>query len=56
MLIATPADSNRPVNAVAVYCTPWSVLKISAPRASDSSNASRQNWPSSVFDNRHETT
>jgi hypothetical protein len=29
MLIATPADSKRLVNATAVYCTPWSVLNIS---------------------------
>jgi hypothetical protein len=45
------------VNAAAVYCTPWSVLKISGlPRPNASSNASRQNRPSSVFDKRHERT
>src|SRR5512135_1278123 len=51
MLTATPADSSVPVNAVAVNCTPWSVLKTSGlPPLKASSSISRQNDPSSVFD------
>src|SRR3954463_15679706 len=51
MLTATPADSSRPVNADAVNCTPWSVLKTSGlPDPKASSSISRQNDPSSVFD------
>jgi len=42
-------------DASAVYCTPWSVLKISGePSHNAASNASRQNSPSKVFDNRHD--
>src|ERR687889_423970 len=53
MLTATPADSSRPVNAAAVNCTPWSVLKISGlPPLKASSSISVQNGPSSVFDRR----
>src|SRR5215217_5405800 len=52
MLTATPADSSRPVNAAAVNCTPWSVLKTSGlPPFKASSSIPRQNDPSSVFDN-----
>src|SRR3954452_19019179 len=52
LLTPTPADSSRPVNAAAVNCTPWSVLKISGlPPLKASSSISRQNDPSSVFDN-----
>src|SRR3954462_8381980 len=52
MLTATPADSSRPVNAAAVNCTPWSVLNTSGfPALQASSSISRQNPPSSVFDN-----
>jgi hypothetical protein len=29
MLIVTPANASRSVNAAAVYCTPWPVLYIS---------------------------
>src|SRR5512135_2901009 len=51
MLTATPAASNRPVNASAVNCTPWSVLKTSGfPDPNASPSISRQNAPSSVFD------
>jgi len=51
MLTATPADSNLPVNAAAVNCTPWSVLNTSGlPPLKASSSSSRQNDPSSVFD------
>src|ERR1043165_3954548 len=57
MLTATPADSNRPVNAAAVNCTPWSVLKTSGfPNLKASSSISRQNDPSSVLDNLQATT
>src|SRR3954453_5587421 len=57
MLTATPADSSRPVNAAAVNCTPWSVLKISGlPPLKASSSNSRQNDPSSVFDSRQPIT
>jgi uncharacterized protein YbcI len=34
MLTATPADSNRPVHADAVNCTPWSALNTSGWRGS----------------------
>jgi len=45
------------VNADAVNCTPWSVLKTSGlPRSNASSNRSRQNSPSSVFDSRQART
>src|SRR5919112_6218049 len=57
MLTATPADSSRPVNAAAVNCTPWSVLKTSGfPNLKASSSISRQNDPSSVFDSLQATT
>src|ERR1700721_2737001 len=57
MLTATPADSSRPVNAAAVNCTPWSVLKISGlPPLKASSSISVQNDPSSVFDDRQAIT
>src|SRR3954465_4685809 len=57
MLTATPADSSRPVNADAVNCTPWSVLKISGfPPLKASSSISVQNEPSRVFDSRQATT
>src|SRR5277367_286597 len=57
MLTWTPADSSRPVNDDDVNCTPWSVLNTSGqPRPSASSNASRQNATSSVFDSRHDST
>jgi len=57
MLTDTPADSNRPVHAPAVNCTPWSVLNTSGlPRPNASSSMSWQNAPSSVFDSRHATT
>src|SRR3954454_15171655 len=57
MLTATPADSSRPVNAAAVNCTPWSVLKTSGfPDLNASSSISRQNDPSSVFDSRQART
>ena len=52
IVTATPADSRRPVNASAVNCTPWSVLKTSGfPDLKASSSISRQNDPSRVFDN-----
>src|SRR5262249_9996580 len=54
---AIPASSRRPVYSSAVNWDPWSVLKISGRLiASASSNASRQNRPSSVFDSRQEST
>src|SRR3954465_468638 len=57
MLTATPADSRRPVNASAVNCTPWSVLKTSGfPDLKASSSISRQNAPSSVSDSRQAIT
>src|SRR3954449_8180100 len=57
MLTATCADSGRPVHAPAVNCTPWSVLDTSGlPRPNASSNISRQNAPSSVFDSRQAMT
>src|SRR4051794_12451795 len=57
MLTATPADSNRPVNASAVNCTPWSVLNTSGfATLKASSSISRQNPPSSVFDSLQATT
>src|SRR6185436_11339808 len=57
MLTLAPADSSRPVNGADVNCTPWSVLNTSGqPRPSASSNASRQNSTSSVFDSRHDNT
>ena len=57
MLTATPAPSRHPVNAAAVNCTPWSVLKTSGlPPLKASSSISRQNEPSRVFDSRHATT
>ena len=57
MLTATPAASSRPVNAAAVNCTPWSVLKTSGlPALKASSSISRQNDPSSVFDSRQAIT
>src|ERR1051325_6682081 len=58
MLTWAPADSKRPVNDGDVNCTPWSVLNTSGqpPRHNASSNASRQNSTSSVFDNRHDST
>src|SRR6187455_3769134 len=57
MLTATPAASRQPVNASAVNGTPWSVLKTSGfPDLKASSSISRQNDPSSVFDNLQATT
>src|SRR5947208_16188661 len=57
MLTLAPAASSRPVNDADVNCTPWSVLNTSGqPRLSASSNASRQNSTSSVFDNFQEST
>src|ERR1700722_15802052 len=57
MLTLTPADSSRPVNDADVNCTPWSVLNTSGqPWLNASSNASRQNSTSSVFDNFQEST
>src|ERR1700689_3846604 len=57
MLTLTPADSSRPVNDADVNCTPWSVLNTSGqPRLNASSNASRQNPTSNVFDNFQEST
>jgi hypothetical protein len=57
MLMATPCDWSRDVNASLVNCTPWSVLKISGRRpANASSKASTQNVVSKLFDNRHEST
>src|SRR6266436_9016342 len=57
MLTWAPADSIRPVNDADVNCTPWSVLNTSGqPRLNASSNASRQNSTSSVFDSRHDST
>ena len=57
MLTATPAASSRPVNASAVNCTPWSVLKTSGlPWPKASSSISVQKEPSSVFDSRQATT
>ena len=57
MLIATPASASVPVNADAVNCTPWSVLKTSGlPDASTSRRSSRQDEPSSVFDSLHPST
>src|SRR5581483_1889091 len=54
---AIPASSRRPVYSRDVNWDPWSVLKISGrPIVSASSNASKQNRPSSVFDNRHDST
>ena len=51
MLTATPADRSSPVNAAAVNCTPWSVLKTSGlPDPNASSSISVQNEPSSVFE------
>jgi hypothetical protein len=56
-LTAIPASSKRSVYSCAVNWDPWSVLKISGrPTSSASSNASRQNRPSSVFDTRHDRT
>src|SRR5215210_7002536 len=57
MLTATPAISRQPVNAAAVNCTPWSVLKTSGfPDLKASSSISVQNDPSSVFDSLQATT
>src|SRR3954453_1320135 len=57
MLTATPAASSRPTNAVAVNCTPWSVLKISGlPRPNASSSTSRLDDPSSVLDSPQAST
>src|SRR5438552_19102598 len=57
MLTLAPADSSRPVKHAEVNCTPWSVLNTSGqPRRNASSNASRQNSTSSVFDSRHDST
>src|SRR3954447_2988161 len=57
MLTATPAASSRPVNAPAVNCTPWPVLKTSGfPDPNASSSISAQNDPSSVFDSRQAIT
>jgi hypothetical protein len=57
MLTLAPADSNRPVNDAEVNCTPWSVLNtFGQPRRNASSNASRQNAASSVFDSRYDNT
>jgi hypothetical protein len=57
MLTDTSAVSNRPVNALAVNCAPWSVLKTAGlPPLKASSSNSRQNDPSSVFDSRQAIT
>src|SRR5271167_778547 len=57
MLTLAPAASSRPVKDADVNCTPWSVLNTSGqPWLNDSSNASRQNTTSSVFDSRHDKT
>jgi hypothetical protein len=57
MLIAIPRDASREVNASAVNCAPWSVLKISGrPRLNASSSASWQKLSSNVFDNRQAST
>src|SRR5450755_4954017 len=57
MLTLAPAASSRPVKDADVNCTPWSVLNTSGqPRCNASSNASRQNATSSVFDSRHDST
>src|SRR5471030_3175574 len=57
MLTWTPADSSRPVNDADVNCTPWSVLNTSGQLwLNASSNASRQNSTSRVFDSRHDNT
>src|SRR3979409_1286143 len=57
MLTLAPAASSRPVKDADVNCTPWSVLNTSGqPWPNDSSNASRQNSTSSVFDNFQEST
>jgi hypothetical protein len=56
-LTLAPADSSLPVYAADVNWTPWSVLNTSGrPRRSAASSASRQHAPSSVFDNRHDST
>src|SRR5438093_6623563 len=57
MLTLAPAASSRDVYAADVNCTPWSVLNTSGQlRLNASSNASRQNATSSVFDSRHDST
>ena len=45
------------MNADAVNCDPWSVLKMpGVPPRSASSSAATQNAPSIVFDSRHDST
>jgi hypothetical protein len=57
MLTDTPADSSRPVNDLAVYCTPCSVLKISGvPPLKASSNDSRQDRPSRLLERLQDRT
>jgi hypothetical protein len=51
------ACSRQQVHSCALNWDPWSVLKISGRLiANASSNASRQNRPSSVFDSRPDST
>jgi hypothetical protein len=58
MLMVMPALRSAPVNASAVNCEPWSVLKISGfgKRSSASRRASRQKLDYMVLDSRHAST
>jgi len=58
MLMVIAAPRSTLVNASAVNCEPWSVLKMVGlgKRASASCRASTQKLVSSVFDSRHAST